>query len=52
MKKFGDFMPELLKQIDNADRRGMFDKKPKGPIGKWIIVLHCQVLFSNMSYLW
>ncbi|XP_069053662.1 structural maintenance of chromosomes protein 6 [Lepisosteus oculatus] len=33
IKRFGEYMPALLKDIDEANRRGVFKKKPVGPIG-------------------
>ena len=33
LKRFGSNVPELLRKIENAVRRGRFHKPPKGPIG-------------------
>ena len=36
LKRFGSNVPELLRKIENAVRRGRFHKPPKGPIGACI----------------
>ncbi|XP_022097064.1 structural maintenance of chromosomes protein 6-like [Acanthaster planci] len=33
LKLYGDFMPNLLNEINKASQRCMFHQKPKGPIG-------------------
>ena len=37
---FGTWIPELVQKIDDAVRRGVFHKKPVGPIGNAIISYH------------
>ena len=32
---FGDFMPDLLRRIEEADRQGRFHKRPRGPFGQY-----------------
>lgn len=33
LKRFGSKVPELLRKIETAVRRGRFHKAPKGPVG-------------------
>ena len=33
LKRFGSKVPELLRKIETAVRRGRFHKPPKGPVG-------------------
>lgn len=34
LKRFGSNVPDLLRNVETAVRRGRFHKPPKGPIGK------------------
>ncbi|KAM4528937.1 structural maintenance of chromosomes protein 6 isoform 1-T2 [Fundulus diaphanus] len=33
LRRFGDLMPSLLEAIEEADRKGQFQRKPRGPLG-------------------
>ena len=33
LKRFGSKVPELLRRVETAVRRGRFHKPPKGPVG-------------------
>lgn len=34
LKRFGSSVPDLLRNVETAVRRGRFHKPPKGPIGE------------------
>uniref|UniRef100_A0A3Q2Q5H1 Si:dkey-119f1.1 n=1 Tax=Fundulus heteroclitus TaxID=8078 RepID=A0A3Q2Q5H1_FUNHE len=33
LRRFGELMPSLLEAIEEADRKGQFQRKPRGPLG-------------------
>ncbi len=37
LKRFGSNVPELLRKVETAVRRGRFHKPPKGPIGEMLL---------------
>jgi len=40
LKRFGNFMPDLINAIDRACRQGRFNKKPIGPLGTFADIQH------------
>lgn len=40
---YGQWVPQLLREIDTAHKKNMFLKKPVGPLGKMLIPVspHC-----------
>jgi hypothetical protein len=53
LKKFGQFIPDLVKKIEIAHKQGRFHEKPRGPIGKGTLnklsFLTCTFIFLPLD---